>query len=199
MAPGTGEMPVRRGAFAVEARLIEDVQDLLGPGMDLDRLDWLGDTHGQHTARMEGLPSCGIVAPQVTRPCVPLPLWPCADGLASPVDFVQPGQYIPRSTRMPWGHERGEEKTGRRCRGDARLATQLRWAMTLAFDQRGNGGIVGLDQLTVTALLTVGEPGRWWPEVVMVAQRRGERQRETLTLRRAQGSRVCEAFLGLAA
>jgi len=71
--------------------------------------------------------------------------------------------------------------------------------MTLAFDNRGHGSIVGMDQLTVAELLAVGKPGRLWLDVVMLAHRRGERKRETLTLRRAPGERVCEACLGLEA
>ena len=159
----------------------------------------LGDTHGQKTARMEGLPSCDIVEPQVTRYRVYLRLGPYADVRDSPVDFVQQGQHLTRSTRIPWGHECGEDKTGRGFRGDAGLSAKLCRAIPLALDNRGNGEIVGLDQLTVAELLAVGKPCRLLPEVVMVAHRRGERQRETLTLRLAQADRVFEAFLGLEA
>ena len=128
-----------------------------------------------------------------------LPLWPCVDVLDSALNFVQQGQHITRITRIPWGHERGEDKTGRGFRGDAGLSPTLRRAITLAFNNRGNGGIVGVDQFTVVELLAVGKPCRLLPDVVMVAHRRGERQRETLTLRLAQGDRVFEALLGLEA
>jgi hypothetical protein len=56
MATGAGARHWRRGALAVSARLIEELPDLLGTRMDRDRLDCLGDTHGENTARMEGLP-----------------------------------------------------------------------------------------------------------------------------------------------
>ena len=199
MATGAGERHWSRGACAVSARLLEAVQALLGPRMDRERLAGLGDTHGPPPARMESLPSCGIVAPQVPCHRVPLPLWPWAAVCACPWDVGQPGPHRPRITRLPGGHERGTEKTGRGCRCEARLAPTRRRARTLAVENRGDGSIVGLAQWIVAALRAVGQPGRWWPAAGRGAPRRGERQRETLPLRLAQGERGFEAFVSLEA
>jgi hypothetical protein len=131
---------------------------------------------------MEGLPQDGIIAPQITRHRVYLALWSCLDSLYGPSDLVKQGQPITRIPRIPWGHEGGEDKTGRGFRCDAGLSATLCRAMARAFDHRRKGGIVSMDQLTVAELLAVSKPGGLLPDVCMVAHGRGERQRETLAL-----------------
>src|SRR5262247_483988 len=175
-------MDLIRGACAVSAGLSEDIEDVLGTRIGLDRLDRFGDTHGQNAAGMEGLPQDGIIEPQLTRHRVYLALWSCLAPLYGPLDLVKQGQPITRITRIPCGHEGGKDKTGRGFRGDAGLTAKLCRAIALAFDNRSNGGIVGIDQFTVAELLAVGKPCGLLPDVFMVAHRRGERQSETLAL-----------------
>ena len=55
-ATGTGEMHLIRGAFAVSTSLSEDIEDVLGTGIGLDRLNCFGDPYRQNAACMEGLP-----------------------------------------------------------------------------------------------------------------------------------------------
>ena len=111
-----------------------------------------------------------------------LALGSCLDPLYGPLDLVKQGQYITRITRIPWGHEGGEDKTGRGFRCDAGLSAKLCRAIALAFDNRSNGGIVGIDQFTMAELVAVGKPCGLLPDVFMVAHCRGESQSETLAL-----------------
>jgi hypothetical protein len=71
--------------------------------------------------------------------------------------------------------------------------------MALAFDNRGNGQIVGVDQFPVAELLAVGQPGGLLTDVVMVAHGRGERTGETLALDCTQGACMSQTLGGLEA
>ena len=139
--------------------------------MGLDRFDGLGDAHAQNATRMEGLPHHGIVEAQISCYRVHLPLWPCVDALNRVLDLVKQGQHITGIARIAWGHEVGEDKTGRGFRDDAGLSAKLRWAIALAFDNRGNGGIIGIDKFAVAELLALGQLGGLFPDVGMVAHR----------------------------
>ena len=111
---GAGKMHLIRGAFAVSAGLSEDVKDVLGAGSGLDRLDGLGDPHGQNAACMKGLPHDDIMEPQIARHRVDLPLWPCLDALDGLLDLLDQGQHITRITWIALRYQVGKEKTGRR-------------------------------------------------------------------------------------
>ena len=156
----------------------------------------LGDAHRQNAARMEGLTQDGIIEAQITRHRVYLALWSCLDPVDGALDLVEQGQHITRITRIALGHEVGKDKTGRGFRGDAGLSAKLRRAIALAFDNGGNGGIVGIDQFTVAELLALGQPGGLFTDVVMVVHRRGERQGETLTLGAHAGYASVRGALG---
>src|SRR5262249_41543255 len=77
------------------------------------------------------------------------------------------------------------------------LAAKLHRTIALAFENRGNGGIVGIDQFRVAQLLAVGQPSGLVTDGGMVMHRRGEGQGETLTLARTQRAGLFEALLGL--
>jgi hypothetical protein len=102
-----------------------------------------------------------------------------------------------RIARIALGHQSGKDKTGCWFRCDAGLSAKLRGTIALPFDNRGNGGIVGVDQFIVVQLLALGQPGGLFTDVCMVAHRRGEGKGETLTLGLTQGARLFEALFGL--
>ena len=146
---------------------------------------------------MEGLTPEGVVETQITRDRVNRLLRPCPDTVDGALDLVEPGQPIPRIARIALGHQMGHDTTGGWFRGDAGLSTTRRGTMALAFEKGDKREIVGVDQVTVAQLLALGQPGRWFTDVFMVAQRRGEGKGETLTLSLTQGKRLCEALFGL--
>ena len=183
-------MHLIRGAFAVEAGRMKDVQDVLGTGVSLDGLDCRGDTYSQHAARMEGMTHLRVADAQVTCHRVHLARRPCPDALVGLLDFVDQRQHRAGVARIALGYKGSEEKTGRGFRDDAGLSATLRRAIALAFEQRGNGGIRGIDQFAVAALLALGQLGGVCPDVGMVAHRCGERQEETLALGLPQGKEL---------
>jgi hypothetical protein len=128
-----------------------------------------------------------------------LALWSCLAPLNSLVDLVKQGQHITGITRIPLRYEVGKDKTRRGFGGEARLSTKLRRAIALAFDNRGNGEIIGVDQFTVAELLAMGQLGRLFPDEGMVVHCRRERKGETYTLGLRQRMCLFEVLFGLQA
>lgn len=146
---------------------------------------------------MEGLTQEGVVETQITCYRVNLPLRPCPDTVDGALDLFEQGQPITRIARIALRHQIGKDKTGCWFRCDAGLSAKLRGTIALAFENRGKGEIVGIDQFTVAQLLALGQPGGLCTDVFMVAHRRGEGKGETLTLGLTQGERLFEALFGL--
>ena len=170
---------------------------VLGTGVGVDGLYGCGNAHRQYPARMEGLTQAWVVEAQITRHRVNPPLRSCADTGDGALDLVEQGEPITRIARIPLGHQRGKDKTGRWFRGDAGLSPKLRGTIALPFDNGGNRKVVGIDQFIVAQLLALGQPCGLFTDVCMVVHRRGESQGETLTLGLTQGTRLCQALLGL--
>jgi hypothetical protein len=62
---------------------------------------------------------------------------------------VKQGQHIARVTGIARGHLVGKDKARRGLRQDAGLAAKLRRAIAFAFDDGGNGGVIGIDDFAV--------------------------------------------------
>ena len=123
-------------------------------------------------------------------------LWDTLDGL---LDFVNQRQDIALITRIALGRAVGKDIPCGRFRDDARLTTELSWTIALAFDNRGNGRVVGIDHFKVIQFLALREVFGWFADVLMMTHRRGEGLAEPLTLRLTQRCDVFKARLGLLA
>ena len=174
-ATGTGPLPVVRSPLPGEARLVEEVADLLSPGMWGNGLDALGAAHGEHAARMERRAPCRVLAAQGTRDRVAPELGRYRDTLDSAWDLVEEGQHLAGIAGIPRRHSVGTEKARRRGRRDPRLATKLRGAMALACEDGSAGALVGIDEFPVTALVAVAEACGLRAEGRLAAQRPVER------------------------
>ena len=104
-------MDLIRGSDTIEARLIEDVQDVLGTVCDLGGLDTLGNAHGQNTPFMEGLTYQRVAKAQITRQRVNLSCWSCLDTLDGVLDLVEQGQHIAEIARIAYGYKVGKDIT----------------------------------------------------------------------------------------
>ena len=144
---------------------------------------------------MEGLPHDGIIEPQITRYRVYLALWACLAPRYGLLDLVQQGQHIAGITRIPLRDEVGKDKTSRGFGGEAGLSAKLCRAIALAFDNGGDGEIIGVDQFPVAELLAMGQLGRLFPDEVIVVHRRRECKGETHTLGFLQRMRLYEVLL----
>src|SRR6516165_4680905 len=87
------------------------------------------------------------------------------------LDFVDERQDI---ALIPWialGRQIGKDITGGRLRDDRGLAADLSRTITLAFDNRGNRGIVGIDDFEVSAFFALGELFGLLADVLRMAHR----------------------------
>jgi hypothetical protein len=113
-AAGTGQMHLVRGSLAVEAGLIQDVQDVLGAGVGLGRLDGLGNAHGQNATLMESLADKWVIDAQIARHRVNLWRGSDADELCGVLDLIEQRQHIAAIARIARRHQVGKNKpTGR--------------------------------------------------------------------------------------
>ena len=101
-----------------------------------------------------------------------------------------------------WGIAHGQlpgEHEARGGRGDdPRFAPKLGRAVALAFTDRGNGGIVDIDDFTAGQGLAVGETPRLGDELLMGGQGAGQGRVPALALLRGQrgGAWICAWAVG---
>ena len=106
---------------------------------------------------MERLTQRLVIDAQVTRHRVDPESLRCLGAFDSLLDFVKEGQHRAGISRIALGHLVCKEKACGRVRRDARLTPKLRGAIALAFENRRDGEIVGLDEFTVTEFFALGE------------------------------------------
>jgi hypothetical protein len=165
--------------------------------MDFDGLDRLWDTNRENASCVERLTQRLVIDAEVTRHRVDPEARQCLDALSRPLDLVKKRQHIAGIVRIALGHPVGKDKTRGRVRRDTGLATKLRGAIALAFEDRRDGEIVGIDEFTVAEFFALGELGGLLADVRMAAHRRVERIGQTLALGVAQSCRLRKAVLGL--
>ena len=85
-----------------------------------------------------------------------LPPRACPHTVNGVLDPFEQGQSITRVARIALRYQSGKDKTGGGFRRDAGLSAKLRRTITLAFENRSNGEIVGIDQFRVAQLRAVG-------------------------------------------
>jgi len=171
VAPGTGQLHLVRRACAVQARRIEIVEDRLGRGLWVDRLDRLGDTEGENPSPMQRLAHRGVIGPQSARDRMDGQLArrldPCDGGL----DLVHQGHHIPGIARIPSREMRRKDKAGGGLRDDPGLAPKLGRTVAFALENRSNSTIVGVDDFALVQWLALSEPLRLSAESVMRLER----------------------------
>ena len=157
-ATGTSQLYLVRGAYAVQARRIARVENRLGWGLWVDRLDRLGDTECEHASCMQCLAHRGIIGSQIARDRMDRQLArrraPCHDGL----DFVHEGHHRAGIDRMADGEMRRKEKARGGFRDDPGLAPTLGGTVTFPLQDGRHGPIVGVDDVAVVQRFTLGEP-----------------------------------------
>ncbi len=164
---GTGQLHLVGGAFAVQARRIEQLEHLVRRRGGVDRLKRVWDANCENTPRMERLADRGVVDAEVACDGMDGQTVLGENALDSLWDFIDQGYHIAGVVGVPHWGTRGEDKTCRGLRDNPGLAPKLGGAIALAFDNGGDGRIVRVDDFTVAELLALGEPSRLFDNVVM--------------------------------
>ena len=195
VATGTGQLHLIRRAFAVQARRIEIVEDRLGRGLRVDRLDWLGDTEREHPSRLQRLAHRGVIGSQIARDRMDGELaWrldPCDGGL----DLVQQGHHITGIARIPCREMRRKNTAGGGLRDAPGFAPQLGRTVAFALEDRRNGAVVSIDDFVVVQWLALGEPLRLSADGVMGLERCLQVALHTRPLTRREMGRLPETVL----
>ena len=171
--------------------------DLLSTGIGVNGLDALGDANRENPSLMERLTQCRVIDAKVTRDRVEPELGRSLDTRDGALDLVEQGQHRAGIVRIPLGHPIGKEKARGWFRRDTGLATKLRGAIALAFEDGSDGEIVGIDQFTVAEFFPLGERGGLRADVRMAAHRRVERIGQTRARGVAQRCRLVKELLGV--
>ena len=193
----TGQLDLIGGALTIQACLVEDVEDLLGTGMDRDGCDRLGNAHREDAAGVQCLPQGLLIEAEVPRHRMDAEAVWWRDVGNRLLDFVQQGQDITGIAWIPFRDAIRKDKARGRVGRDPRLTPKLHGAIALAFEDGRDRQIVGIDEFTVRQCLAMDEPGGLLADVGMVIQGRAERLGETLALPIAQRCRLDQEALGL--
>src|SRR5215471_14370138 len=148
---------------------------------------------------MERLTQCRIIDAKVSRDRVEPELGGRLDTLDGALDLVEQGQHRAGIVRIPFGYSRGKDKARGRFRRDPGLSTKLSGAIALAFEDRSDGEIVGIDQFAVAEFFPLRELGRLLTDMRMTVHRHVERLGQTLACSIAQRCRLRQELLGLLA
>ena len=89
----------------------------------------------------------------------------------------------------------GEEKARSGFRENARFATKLGRTIAFAFDDRSNGGIIGIDDFALAQLFALGQALRLFDDLTMGVAGRRQVAQQALTLSLSElGALVQEVF-----
>lgn len=92
------------------------------------------------------------------------------EALAGEMDFIESGHHIAGITGIAHGGVESKDKAGGGLREDTGLAPKLGGAIALAFDARGNGGIVSIDDFALKQAFALGQLPRLFGDLVMGLQ-----------------------------
>lgn len=197
VATGTGQLHLVRRTLPVQARLVEQVQNLFGVRLRVDGVHRLGDTDTENPSIMKRLSQGRVIDAKIPSDRVDRGrLWP-ADPCDSVLDLVKQGQDIAGIARIAHRDSGGKDKARRGFRQQAGLATKLGRAIALALHHWGNGGIVGIDDFTVGQLLALGQPSGLGADLLMRLLGCAQCACQALPLGCAQMGRLLEGLVCL--
>src|SRR5882672_2113233 len=160
IATGAGEVHLRGGARALQARFVQHPPDVRWGRGRGERFDRVRDAHSENPPGMERLAQLGVVEGQIARQRVNGRRRVAGGPAQGELHFVDQGHDIAGVTRIPDRQHKGKDEARGGLGDDARFAAKLGGAVALAFANRGDGGIVGIDNFALAQGLALGEvPG----------------------------------------
>src|SRR5713226_1020392 len=154
---GAGYIRLVRGALAVQARHGQHPEDLLWGWRRGEGLDRVRDAHGEKPPHRQDFPQLGIVQRQVPGQRVDRQRRATRDLANSVLPLVDQGQPRAGISRISHWQLKGEDKARGGLGENAGFAAKLGGTVTLAFANRCNGEIVGIDEFTLGQRLAMGE------------------------------------------
>jgi hypothetical protein len=153
-----GEVHWGRGPCAMQARLIQDPEDILRGGRRGEGIDRLRDPHGENPPLMQRLAQGRIIERQITGQRVEGGSGGRRDPSNRLLPVVDQGCHRTGIAGIPHGQMQAKDEAGR-WRGDqAGLAAELGGAVALALANGRHGGSVRVDDFAVAHRLALREP-----------------------------------------
>ena len=148
---------------------------------------------------MQRLAHGRIIDPEVARHRVDLAPLGGGDASDGALDPIEQRHHIAGIVRIARWHQGGKDKAGGRFRHNAGLTPKLGRAIALAFEDRGNGQIVGIDEFAMREFLALGEALGLFADLLFGAQGRAQRLGQALPLRGREGLGLPQELLSLLA
>jgi hypothetical protein len=167
VATGTSPVHLIGGPLTVQARLIKEVEHLLGCRMGGDGLGGLRDTNREHPPLMQHLAHRGIVPPEVARHGMDGQAMRPLEPLESVLDFIHQGQDIACINGIANRCMGGKDEACCGFRDATGFSAELGWTMALALHDGGNGGVVSVDDFAVPKLFAMDESARLVGDLLM--------------------------------
>jgi len=169
-----GELHLAGRAGAVQVSRGQRGVDDLRRGRRRERLHRVGNPNREDVAAVQLLPQRGVVDGQVSCQRMDGRGRARGDLGTRGLGLVDQRLDIADITGITHGQPRGKDKPRRGLTENPGLAPKLGGTVTLAFANRGKGGIVGIDNFTLCQRLAVRQPPRLADNLLMGLQR--ERQ-----------------------
>ena len=179
IATGAGKLHLGGGARAFQARFVQHPSDVLWGWGRGERVDRVGDAHGEHPPGVQGLAQLGVMQGQIPGQGVDRQRGAAGDLPPGGLYFIDQGEHLAGSTGIPNGQVKGEEETRGGLGDNAGLPPALSGAVALACANGGDGGSVGIDNFALAQGLALGEAPGLGGDLTMGSKSYGELGRQT--------------------
>ena len=163
----TGQPHLAGSAFVMQVGGGERLLDGCRRRRGREGLDRAWDTDCENASGVQTCSQGGVVYGQVPGQRVDARSSPRGDTRTGGLDQVDQGQDVADITGIAHRQPGRKHKAGGGLGEKTGLAAKLGGAVTLAFADRGNGGIVGIDDFTPRQGLAVGEAARLGDNLLM--------------------------------
>ena len=196
VARRAGQLHLVGRAGALQASGGQDLLDDLRGRGGRERVDGARNPHGEDAPGVQCLAQFGVVERQIAREGVNGGHERGGDLRQRRLDFGDQGEHVAAITGIAHRQMSGEHEAGGGLPDKARFAPKLGGTVTLAFADRSDGGIVGVDDFAAGQRLAVGEPPRLGHDLLMGGKGHGQPGVPARSLRGRQRDGALELRLG---
>jgi hypothetical protein len=153
-----GEVHLARGPCSRAVLRVQEPQDVLRCGRRGDGIGRFRDPHSENSLLVQRLTQGGVIERQIAGQRVDGRSGGCRNLRDRLLHLGDQGLHITGVTGIPYGQMQGKDEASGWLGDNPRLAAKLRGAVTFAFANGRNGGVVGVDDFAVGQGLALGEP-----------------------------------------
>ena len=141
---------------------------------------------------MECVTQLGVIDPEIPTEGVDAHTLGRGDESNGALYLVEEGQHVTRITRIARRHSIGKNKTGRGFGEDPCFPFKLGWTIAFPFEDRRNGGVIGIDDFAVIEPFALGQTLRLCGDLPMGSAGGFQVAQQTLALRLTERGSVVQ-------